>query len=398
MAERGNALIAGAGIGGLTAAICLERHGWQVDVFEAATEIAEVGAGLQLSPNAMKVLRQVGLDERVIGAGFQPEALELRLGRSGQQVFSIPVADKASALWGAPYVHIHRADLLDILAAAATEAGVRVHTSAAVTGYRAAEACTALHLADGTGREGDLIVGADGLHSAIRRQMLGDTPARFTGNMAWRATVPIERLDNPPPPTACVWAGPGRHAVTYRLRGGRLANFVGVVERPDWTREAWSDEGTRAEVLADFAGWHPVITELIDKADRHLRWGLYDRPPLPHWSDGAAVLLGDACHPMLPFQAQGAAQAIEDAFVLARDVSTNSTVPDGLARYEATRKPRTASIQAASRANMKTFHRRSPLSQLATYGPMKAAGLLLPGIVRSRLDWIFAHDVTLTDR
>ena len=398
-ADRRHALIAGGGIGGLTAALCLARRGWSVDVFEASDAISEVGAGLQLSANAMKVYEVLGLADAIAASGFAPEALELRLGRSGRRIFSIPVNQAPEPDWGAPYIHIHRADLIDILEKAVrSTSGVTVHLGAAASGYETDGTSARLLSASRAPAEGDLLVGADGLHSAIRKQMLGDLPARFTGNLAWRLTVPLDRLAEAPPPTACVWAGPGRHAVTYRLRAGTLANFVGIVERHDWQGESWTEEGSKDQALSDFAGWDPVVTNLIEKADTHYRWALFDRNPLTKWCDGAVTLLGDACHPMLPFQAQGAAQAIEDAFVLAAELDSGGPVPGSLIRYEWARKPRTSRIQAASRANMKTFHKRSLPGQAATYGPMWIAGRLLPSMVRSRLDWIYSHDVTATDR
>jgi salicylate hydroxylase len=399
MTRSRHALIAGAGIGGLTAALCLARRGWSVEVFEAASQITGIGAGLQLSPNAMHVMSALGLQTGLLDRGFEPEALELRLGHSGHRIFRIPTRASARSRWGAPYLHIHRADLIDALAQAvhATPA-IRLHLGLRCSHYETLAAGARLQTGDDRWHDGDLLVGADGIHSTIRRQMAGEDTPRFTGNIAWRATVPVDRLDQPPPPTACVWAGRSRHAVTYRLRGGELANLVGIVEHDDWPGESWTEEGTRGQALADFAGWHPTVTELIGKADHHFRWALFDRRPLDRWIDGRTALLGDACHPMLPFQAQGAAQAIEDAFVLAREVSGDRALPGALQRYEDVRKPRTTRVQAASRANMKTFHRRTALAQIATYGPMWLAGHLLPGLVRSRQDWIYGHDVTATGR
>lgn len=392
-------IIAGGGIGGLTAALCLFARGWQVRVLEAAPEIEEVGAGLQISPNGMKVLRRLGLEEAIRKPAFEPEALELRLGRSGRRIFRIPVAEQANKRWGAPYLHIHRADLIESLAhllearsPGAIQPGQRVEA------YETGKDRPSVTLASGEKLEADLIVGADGIHSAIRAQMTGPDRPRFTGNLAWRMVVPIDRLTQPPPPTACVWAGRGRHAVTYRLRGGTQVNLVGVVERTDWQGESWTEQGTKAQALADFAGWSISVTELINQADTHYRWALHDRDPLPRWHDGAVCLLGDACHPMLPFMAQGAVMAIEDAWVLASCLDTADDIPSGLKHYEMVRKPRASRMQAASRANMKTFHRTTGLGRLGTYGPMWLAGHVLPGFVRSRQDWIYGHDVTLMDQ
>lgn len=391
------AIVAGGGIGGLAAALAFRQRGWEVAVLERAPALVEVGAGIQISPNGMKVLAALGVAEALAARAFEPEALELRLGRSGRRIFSIPAGPAATARWGAPYLHVHRADLLAILATALeARAPGCLRLPAQVTQYSQTAQAVAAHLADGTAVEGDVLVGADGIHSAIRTQMIGPDEPVFTGNVAWRAVVPMERLGaHTPPPTACVWAGPGRHAVTYRLRGGTLANFVGVVERDGWTREGWSEEGTREETLADFAGWHPVVTHLIAQAGTHYRWALFDRAPLPRWSDGRATLLGDAAHATLPFLSQGAVMALEDAWILARECAASpADIPAALTRFYALRIARTSAVQKGSRANAKTFHRRTRMSQLATYGPMWLAARLAPGVVRSRQDWLYAADVT----
>lgn len=393
------ALIAGGGIGGLTAGLALCRRGWSVHVLEAAPALEEAGAGLQLSPNAMKVMQALGLADAIRDVAFEPEALELRLGNSGREVFSIPAGDAARQRWGAPYYHVHRADLLGVLEdELRKEEFAAISLGAEVISYRNEDSGAQVMLASGEPLAGDLVIGADGIRSRIREQMLGADQPRFTGNLAWRMVVPIERLKAPPPPVACVWAGRGRHAVTYRLRGGKLANLVGVAERSDWAGEGWMQAGTREEALADFKGWVPEVTGIIEQADTHFCWALFDRPPLPRWHDGAAALLGDACHPMLPFMAQGAAMAIEDAYVLACELDRSDRLETALLRYETVRKPRTSRVQAASRGNMKTFHRTNPLMRIGTYGPMWLAGNMLPGFVQSRQDWIYGHDVTAPGR
>lgn len=391
------AIIAGAGIGGLTAALALVARGWSVVLLEQAGELSEVGAGLQLSPNAMKVMRALGLEDEVARAAFRPQALELRLGESGRRVFSIPAGQAGEAHWGAPYLHVHRHDLLAALVAALeTRAPGALQVSSRVIGYRHIPHGVRALLEDGRQVEGDMLVGADGVHSAVRAQMIGPDRPDFTGNVAWRVVVPVDRLATAaPPPTACVWAGRGRHAVTYLLRGGTLANLVGVTERRDWHEESWTQKGTREQALADFEGWVPEVTGLIEAAEEHYRWALFDRKPLHRWSEGAVALLGDACHPTLPFLAQGAALAIEDAFVLARECARlQSDLPTALLAYYRKRIDRASRMQAGARANMKTFHRRLAPMRLATYGPMWLAGQAMPGRVRARLDWIYSHDVT----
>lgn len=384
-------IISGAGIGGLTLAhACLQR-GMDVVLLEKSEALAEVGAGIQIPPNAMKVLEALGLAEAVIRRAFRPHAIETRMGKSGRQIFSIPLAETAMARWGSPYLHIHRADYIAALSDTLPE-GVLLLKSC-VNSFEEQDDQLSVHLENGESVEGDVLIGADGIHSTIREGLFGPQPAEFTGNVAWRAVVPIERLgDLAPRPTACAWFGAGKHVVTYCL-GGEQANFVGVVERTDWTEEGWSIQGAREEALADFTDWHPIITTLIEQAENLHRWALFDRKPLPLWRQGRVCLLGDAAHPMLPFLAQGAAMAVEDAWVLAAALSEYSP-KTGLEIYETTRKPRTSKVQAASRANMKTFHKPNTLSQLATYGPMWLAGRIIPSIVHRRMDWLYGHDVT----
>lgn len=389
-------LISGGGIGGLTAALCFLHHGHDVTVLEAASEFGEVGAGIQVSPNAMKVFEALGLDAALSQIGFQPEAIEARMGKSGMELFTIPLGETAVKRWGASYLHIHRADYVSVLEAAlrAQSAG-RVRCGVEVIGYAQTGGGVRVQLVGGEEVDGDVLIGADGIHSAIRAQMLGAQKPVFTGTVAWRAVVPVAALGGQAPnPTACVWMGRGRHCVTYRLRRGELANFVGVVERDDWTRESWTERGSREDALADFADWHPTITRILEESRELYRWALFDRAPLERWVDGRAALLGDAAHPMLPFMAQGAAMAVEDAWVVADMLTRHGDVEEGLEAYQRARLKRTARVQAASRANAKTFHRSTRLGQVATYAPMWIAGKAAPKAVHSRQDWLYGHDVT----
>ena len=224
--------------------------------------------------------------------------------------------------------------------------------------------------------------------------MLGPDKPVFTGNIAWRSTVPVQRLGkDTPDPVTCAWMGRGKHAVTYLLRGGKLANFVGVIERDDWTKENWTESGTREECLRDFEGWHPKVTSLIKESDKLFRWALFDRKPLARWVEGRVGLMGDAAHPMLPFMAQGAAMAIEDAWMLAATLSRSAPLSQSLEAYQAKRFTRASQIQAASRANAKTFHQRKLAGQIITYGPMWLAGRLAPLVGLKRQDPAYSYDV-----
>ena len=389
-------LISGGGIGGLTAALCFLHHGAEVTVLEQAPKLGDIGAGIQIPPNAMKVFAALGLDAALAKTAFEPEAIEARMGRSGLELFHIPLAEHAVKRWGAPYLHIHRADYISVLAKALRdESPDGLHLGAEIIGYTQTEDAVEVQLADGRRITGDALIGADGIHSPVREQMLGAEKPIFTGNVAWRAVVPMAALGaDGPRPTACAWMGPGKHCVTYRLRRGTVANFVGVVERDDWTTESWTERGTREAALADFEGWHPTITRMLGEADALYRWALYDRAPLPQWVDGRVGLLGDAAHPMLPFMAQGAAMAVEDAWVVAREVTQKPSPARGLEAYQHLRQPRTERVLAGSRANAKTFHKRTWASQLATYGPMWLAGKFAPMAVHKRQDPLYGYNVT----
>lgn len=394
------AVIAGGGIGGLNAALCFLHFGWDVEICEQAPELGEIGAGIQISPNGMKVLRALGIDKQIEATGFRPRAIQFRMGQSprrqsGQPIFTASTAEYEE-IFGAPYLHVHRADLVKALKEALDDrAPGAVRTGASVTGYGQNDSEAWAVLADGSKLSGDILVGADGIRSVIRTQMIGPDKPDFTGNVAWRAVVPVEKLGrNVPLPVSTAWFGEGKHAVTYLLRGGKLANFVGVVERDDWQKESWTEHGSRAEALADFAGWHPTITTLLEQADAHYRWALFDRAPLDKWIDDRVALLGDACHPMLPFMAQGAVQAIEDGYVLARCLTEHDDHQSALAAYFEARHDRTARVQGGARANMDLFHQRTARGKLKTYGPMWLADKIKPDLATQKLAWLYGYDVT----
>jgi salicylate hydroxylase len=390
------ALIAGGGIGGIAAALCLLDAGVEVELYERAAVLTEVGAGIQISPNGVKVLQRLGLQPALDRIAFRPRALEMRIGVSGTGLFAIPMRDVAEHRFGAPYYHVHRADLIALLSDALRQRAPRaVQLNKDLTGFERAGRGIHATFADDTSAAGDMLIGADGIHSRVREGLFGPQKPRFTGNVAWRVVVPATaRLKDLVPPTACIWVGPGRHAVTYYLRGGDLVNFVGVVERDDWRNESWTERGDKSELAADYLGWAKPIEAIIAEAADCYRWALFDRDPLPKWSDGNVTLLGDACHPMLPFLAQGAVMAIEDAWVLSRKLKNTANVTDALVAYEMERKPRTTRTQHGARRQMGLYHKRGWASQVATYGPMWLAAHLAPSLVHTRNDWLYNHDVT----
>ncbi|MCE7998456.1 MAG: FAD-dependent oxidoreductase [Rhodobiaceae bacterium] len=398
MSEPKNVVIAGAGIGGLTAALACAKKNMTVTVIERAAQLGEVGAGLQIAANGTHVLEKLGLGKELENIGFRPEAATLRLGQSGRTIFSNPLGDAARERYGAWYYHVHRADLHRILAeAASANPNIDLQLGKAVTGVVENAGVVTATLSDGTSMTCAALIGADGIHSSVRESLFGKDAPRFTGNVAWRLLVPAENLPaDLIPPHATVWTGPKGHTVTYYVRGGELVNFVGIVEREDWQVEGWLESGDVKELKQDFASWCSTIHQLIDAADETtcFKWALFDRDPLPVWSKGRVTLLGDACHPMLPFMAQGACMAIEDAWVLATELSKADDSAQAFLAYEELRKKRTARVQMAARANARRFHKGRPAGQLTTYGPMWLAAQVKPDLLNKPFDWIYGANVT----
>ncbi len=391
-ATQGKAVIAGAGVAGLSAAISLRLHGWEVSVVEQAPSLAEVGAGLQISPNGSKLLDAWGVLPLLEGSVVAHDALELRRGADAELMFHLPMGPAARQRWGGAMFQVHRADLQQALLARLEELSPgALHLGYPVQGYRTCENGAAL-VAGNHEFEGDLVVGADGMHSALRAQMFPGIIPAYSGMMAWRTVVARAKIFNPLPKSVCVWTGPGRHAVSTHLRGGSLVNFVGVVEREGPEGGSWGRGGERAEVIADFASFAPPIQDILQAAPAIMRWGLYDCAPFPRWHDGRVIVIGDAAHPMLPSMAQGAVQAMEDAWVLAAQLKHADILSQGLAWTYAARIRRVSRIQRLSRKNALLFHRRSRLSQALTYGPAKWAGKFTPGLLMRRFDWIYRHE------
>ncbi|HSF94683.1 MAG TPA: FAD-dependent monooxygenase [Thermohalobaculum sp.] len=389
------ATIAGGGIAGMAAALGLARAGWQVTVCEEAAVISEVGAGLQTSPNAAKVLRWLGVLDPVAATGFRPKVAEMRDGRTGARIFSAPLGDRAEARWGAPYLHLHRADLLDALTVAAQAAGAELRTGEKATGYVLRPEGPALKLESGPALEADLLIGADGIRSVIRAQVNGPEAPEFSGQVAWRGTIRADRLPaGLVAPNATVWGGTGRHLVTYYLRGGKLVNFVAVVERGAWTAEGWSTQGDPDELRQSFQGWHPDVTRLLEHVDSTFLWGLFGRPEQVRWADGPVALIGDAAHPMLPFMGQGAAMALEDVAVLVHALQGHDSVADAVLAYEQHRWPRVTRVQHRSRENGRFFHRRGGGGLTANWQLVSAVSALMPGFAARQLDWLYGHDAT----
>ena len=392
MPLRSPVLIAGAGIGGLTAALALIRGGFRVSVIEQARELAEIGAGVQISANGAHALFSLGLEPALKQVWCEPAGKEIRLWSTGETWKLFDLGAVSRERYGAPYFMIHRADLhrilLDAVKAAAPDA---ITLGARVTGFEQdANGVTVLR-EDGTRMQGDALIGADGVHSRIRNALFGEMPARFTGLLAWRGLVPMERLpERLRRQVGTNWVGPGGHVVHYPLRSGALMNFVGTAERDDWQVESWTERGTTDEALNDFPGWNEDVQTLIRYIETPFKWALLGREPLARWTIGRVTLLGDAAHPTLPMMAQGANMAIEDGVVLARCLDAYDDLPAALQAYEGARRDRTSRLVRAANDNASRFH--NPALGNAEGAAHYVGTEWQEAKVKQRYDWVFEYD------
>jgi salicylate hydroxylase len=379
--------VVGGGVGGLAAALALRGRGAAVTLLEQAPEIAEVGAGLQISPNGFAVLDALGLAAEAQGRGLAAQGVSLRRHQDGREVMRMDLVRHAP---GRRYLFLHRADLIDLLAAAARDSGVRIRLLQKVTGIEDGPRPVAVTAQDAR-FEADLVVGADGLRSGLRPLLNGAAPPRFTGQVAWRALVPGP-ADYPA--EARVFMGPGRHLVTYPLRGGALINLVAVEERRTWTDEGWHHRDDPEALRAAFAGFGGPVPDLMGAVEEVHLWGLFRHPVARRWHGTATALIGDAAHPTLPFLAQGANLALEDAWVLGDALARSGALAEGLATYQRRRRDRAQRVIAAASRNAWKYHfRPGPLRALG-HGALGLAGRLAPGAVVSSFDWLYGHDVT----
>ena len=375
--------VVGAGIGGLAAACALRACGFEVEVYERAAELGEVGAGLQLGPNAVKVLRVLGIERELLPLACEPTSIVSLAAGDARLRYREPLKAVSTARFGAPYLTVHRADLHRLLQE-------RLPASVIHVDRRCIEAASlddaaVLRLSDGVEIEADIVVGADGINSAVRESLFGAQPARFTGQMAWRCIVPTDCVPTRVGPGRSVaigrdeyvgWIGPDGHVICYPIRGGELYNIFAGHVSGEWVEESWSVPSSVDELLAGYRGWNEALLGMLGHVEQCFKWGIHDRDPLPRWTHGRVTLLGDAAHPMMPTLAQGAAITLEDACALTRNLLRHDDPGEGLAAYEAERRPRAGRVQLQAREQ---FHnnRRNPAP---------------PPISR---DWIFAHDATV---
>ncbi len=360
--------VVGGGVAGLAIARAMALRDAEVALHEQAPEIGEVGAGLQISPNGLRVVDALGLGDALRAVAVRAAAIRLRDWR-GAEVLRLDLARHAPE---AEYLFVHRARLVEVLEQGARAAGVAIRTGARL----------------GPPWPEGLTVGADGLHSAVRAALGHPEQPFFTGQVAWRALV----SDPEAAPEVQVFMGPGRHLVTYPLAWG-LRNIVAVEERAEWAAEGWHHEDDPDTLRSAFAGFAPEVGRWLDGIEQTHIWGLFRHPVARRWQDGQRVILGDAAHPTLPFLAQGANMALEDAWILA-DRLERLPQAEALAAYQAARRDRVARIVAAAEANARNYHLRAPVVRRLAHAALRLGGAIAPGAALRRFDWIYRYDAT----
>jgi len=350
--------IVGAGIGGLVAALALKKRGHKPIIYEKTESLSELGAGIQLSPNANKVLEYLGVMEELQADVYEPEAFQFVHYRTGKILAQQTLKNSSLKIYGSPNYDVHRADLQKALLKVINKEEIQIEKNSEILDLYE-EANSAFIRTKESVIESDAVIGADGIHSIVRKKLWGEDQARYTGNVAWRMLVPIKEISSEfLQQNTKVWLGPKKHFVQYLVKGGKFLNCVCLVEQNHWMNEDWSEKGDISELKNIYSDWHPEIQEILESTnpDCLYKWGLHDRAPLNKWSKGRFSLLGDAAHPMLPFVAQGAAMAIEDGIVLASSLSSFDNVELGLYDYENKRKYRTAKAQRTAIRNATIFH------------------------------------------
>jgi salicylate hydroxylase len=365
--------VIGGGIGGASAALNLLRAGFDVHIYEQARAMREVGAGIQISPNASRIVQHLGLGEKLAKFGVRPLAFHQRRWEDGRTLLRTPLGDAVLEAFGFPYYQVHRGDLLTMLTAALP--AERLHLGHKLAAFEERGDRVSMQFDNGARADADLMIGADGIHSTVRGALFGAEQPRYSGGIAYRGLIPAERVRHLDiEVTTQIWMGPHGHVVVYFVAGKRYLNFVANADRDASMLESWVQQGNPDELRSTYAAWDPKLRAFLDAVSEAFIWGVFERAPLARWSVGRVTLLGDACHAMQPHMAQGAAQAMEDGATLAHCLQTIDDLHQALARYQQLRLPRTAHVQSLAANNKIRFHLPDGPEQVARDTKMAAGG------------------------
>jgi len=395
--------IIGAGIAGLSSAIALMQAGFKVSIFEQTSQISEIGAGLQLSPNATHILAQWGLLQRLEEKGFKPEGVRFHHWKSGRNIARFPLNHKNTRQnQQSPYIHIHRSDLQNILLGRVLQLSADcLHLDKQVRGLSLLTENMELVFSDGNSAAFDWVIGADGIHSLCKNFISPANNERFTGNIAWRGLIPAslleKKLGKKPEACAHLVMAPKAHLVFYYVKGGAFLNYVAIKETTTLASESWTEKGTQQELLENFSDWHPDFINLLALSDAEAcyKWALHDRDPLTSWSKDRCIISGDAAHPVLPFLAQGAAMAIEDAQALAHVFKNHQdkSVQELGEIFYRLRAERCAKVLEASRANMKLYHESSFIKRFIRDSGVRIFSVIYPEFLNKKLEWLYQYEL-----
>ena len=383
--------VIGAGVAGLAVARALALHGAMVTLLEQAAVVTDIGAGIQISPNGAAVINALGLGPALAANSLPAARVSLRDGLTDKTVLTMDLTRDRT---GRGFHLVHRADLIAVLRDGAIAAGVDIRLNQKIDRVDLSGPAPVLQLINGTVQSAPILIGADGLHSQVRTALNGAETPFFTHQVAWRATIPNRSGVDP---LVEVHMGPGRHLVSYPLRGAKLRNIVAVEERGGWTAESWSLQDDPSNLQRAFAGFSPKVRGWLEQVERPNLWGLFRHPVAEVWHkttvQGGVAILGDAAHPSLPFLAQGANMALEDAWCLAQSLADHATLDAAFAAYQTARKSRTSAIVAAANTNARAYHLTGAARRMAHLG-LRIGGSIAPNFALGRFDWIYGHDVT----